>query len=61
MREITMNKVQAVEKQEKKTSQKIFDKNTEEMKYSVLSKEDAIVMTSEVIEKYRPALEKLAE
>jgi hypothetical protein len=29
--------------------------------YSVLSKEDALAMTSEIINKYRPALEELAK
>jgi hypothetical protein len=28
--------------------------------YSALSKEDALAMTSEIIDKYRPALEELA-
>jgi len=30
-------------------------------KYSILSKEDALTMTDEVIEKYSPSLKKLAE
>ena len=30
-------------------------------KYTILSNEDAISMTSDVIEKYRPALEELAK
>jgi len=30
-------------------------------KYTTLSKEDAILMTSDIIEKYRPALEELAK
>jgi tRNA A58 N-methylase Trm61 len=33
----------------------------EETTYTTLSKEDAISMTAEVIEKYRPALEELAK
>ena len=32
-----------------------------EAKYTDLSKDDAIAMTSEIIEKYRPALEELAK
>ena len=32
-----------------------------EAKYIALSKDDAIAMTSEIIEKYRPALEELAK
>jgi len=34
---------------------------TKEAKYTDLSKEEAIAMTSEIIEKYRPALEELAK
>jgi len=36
-------------------------KDTGKTKYTDLSKEDAISMTSDVIEKYRPALEELAK
>ena len=32
-----------------------------EAKYTVLTKDDAVAMTSEIIEKYRPALEELAK
>ncbi|MCL1833498.1 MAG: hypothetical protein FWG49_03245 [Leptospirales bacterium] len=42
-------------------TQKIRVKDAEESKYSILSKEDALTMTTEIIEKYRPALKKLAE
>jgi hypothetical protein len=56
-----MNKIRVIENQVKKISKKIIKKNNKDKKYSALSKEDALTMTSEVIEKYRPALEKLAE
>jgi len=39
----------------------IKQKETEKSKYTILSNEDAISMTSDVIEKYRPALEELAK
>ena len=34
---------------------------SKEAKYIDLSKDDALAMTSEIIEKYRPALEELAK
>ena len=37
------------------------EKETEKAKYNYLSKEDALTMTSDVIEEYRPALEELAK
>jgi len=39
----------------------IKHKEAGKTKHTVLSKEDAILMTSDVIEKYRPALEELAK
>ena len=36
-------------------------KEADKAKYSYLSKEDALLMTSDVIEEYRPALEELAK
>ena len=41
--------------------QKATVEDTQKTEYSILSKEDALAMTAEVIEKYRPTLEKLAE
>jgi predicted DNA-binding antitoxin AbrB/MazE fold protein len=35
--------------------------DTNKPEYSILSKEDALAMTSEIINKYRPALEELAK
>ena len=35
--------------------------SADKTKYSYLSKEDALSMTSDVIEEYRPALEELAK
>ena len=52
---------QTAQKTVMEMTQKVEVKNTEKTKYSVLSKEDALAMTTEIIEKYRPALEKLAE
>ena len=37
------------------------EKEAKKAKYNYLSKEDALTMTSDVIEKYRPALEELAQ
>ena len=34
---------------------------SKEAKYTALSKDEALAMTSEIIEKYRPALEELAK
>jgi hypothetical protein len=56
-----MNIAQAVQKPVLKTAQKVEEKAANETKYTLLSKEDALAMTAEVIEKYRPALAKLAE
>ena len=39
----------------------IRQKEAEKTKYTTLSKEDALSMVSDVIEEYRPALEKLAK
>ena len=39
----------------------VEENNTKRTEYSILSKEEALSMTAEVIEKYRPALKKLAE
>jgi len=39
----------------------IKQKDTKKTEYTILSNEDAISMTSDVIEKYRPALEELAK
>jgi predicted DNA-binding antitoxin AbrB/MazE fold protein len=39
----------------------IIPLSEENADYSVLSKEDALAMTSEIIKKYRPALEELAK
>ena len=39
----------------------IKHKEAEKSKYTMLSKEDATSMVSDVIEKYRPALEELAK
>jgi len=36
-------------------------KEAEKTEYTILSKDDAISMVSDVIEKYRPALEELAK
>jgi hypothetical protein len=52
---------QTIQKPIPKTNRKVVVKDIKETEYSVLSKEDALSMTAEVIEKYRPALEKLAE
>ena len=52
---------QTVQKIVPRMTQKVETKDAKETKYSILSKEDALAMTTEVIEKYRPALEKLAE
>lgn len=56
-----MNVVQTSQKAVQKMSQKTVVIDTPKTEYSILSKEDALVMTAEVIEKYRPALEKLAK
>ena len=39
----------------------IKQKEAEKSKYSILSKEDALSITSDIIEEYRPALEELAK
>ena len=39
----------------------IKQRETEKTKYTILSKEDALSMASDVIEEYRPALEDLAK
>ena len=39
----------------------IFKPFNEETEYTTLSKEDAVSMTVEIIDKYRPALEDLAK
>ena len=56
-----MNVVQTVQKPIPNIPQKAAEKDTKKTEYSILSKEDALAMTAEVIEKYRSALEKLAE
>ena len=56
-----MNTAQTVQKPVPNMPQKAAVKDTKKTEYSILSKEDALAMTAEVIEKYRPALEKLAE
>ena len=52
---------QTAQKSVSKTTKKIVVKDTQKTEYSILSKEDALAMTGEVIEKYRLALEKLAK
>ena len=56
-----MSVTQTMDKPVLGTTQKVTKEDANETKYTILSKEDAIEMTAEVIEKYRPALEKLAE
>jgi hypothetical protein len=59
--EVVMNVVQTSQKAVQKMSQKTVVIDTPKTEYSILSKEASLVMTAEVIEKYRPALEKLAK
>ena len=56
-----MNIAQTVHKPVPNLTQRVMVKDTKKAEYSILSKEEALAMTAEVIEKYRPALEKLAE
>ena len=56
-----MSTVQTAQKPIPKMPQKVTVKDTQKTEYSILTKEDALEMTAEIIDKYRPALEKLAE
>jgi hypothetical protein len=50
---------QVMQKPPPKT-QKVSTNETNDTNFTILSKEEALKLTSEVIEKYRPALEELA-
>ena len=52
---------QTIKKPVTRMSKKTVVKESKEAEYTVLLKDDALAMTAEVIDKYRPALEKLAE
>jgi len=56
-----MSVTQTMDKPGLDTTQKVTKEDANVTKYTILSKDDAIEMTTEIIEKYRPALEKLAE
>ena len=56
-----MNTAQTVQKPVPNMPQKVVVKDIPKTEYSIMSKEDALAMTTDVIKKYRPALEKLAE
>jgi hypothetical protein len=50
-----------MEKPAKQAADKIESVRKNETQYKVLSEKDALIMTDEVIKKYRPALEELAK